>query len=378
MLYSINNKNRGEKMIQQGVRTYNFNAGPSALPLSVLEKAQEELIDFRGTGMSVMELSHRSAAYEEVHNQAIARLKDLMAIPDNYEVLFLQGGASLQFSMIPMNFLMPGKKAGYVMTGSWSEKAFSEAKLFGEAYQVATTKDSSYSGIPQLDKLQYGQNDAYLHLTSNNTIYGTQWQDYPNTGDVPLIADMSSDILSRPIDVSKFAIIYAGAQKNLGPSGVTVVIIRKDLVEQANSNIPTMLKYSTHAKNNSLYNTPPTFGIYMLGEVLGWIQDLGGIDVLSKQNEKKAKLIYDAIDDSDRFYRGHAEAESRSLMNITFTLKAEDLEKKFLAEAKKRGFVGVNGHRSIGGCRVSTYNAVPMDSCKAFSEYMIQFQKENS
>jgi phosphoserine aminotransferase len=378
MLYSINNKNRGEKMIQQGLRTYNFNAGPSALPLSVLEKAQQELIDFRGTGMSVMELSHRSAAYEEVHNQAIERLKALMAIPDNYEVLFLQGGASLQFSMIPMNFLMPRKKAGYVMTGSWSEKAFSEAKLFGEAYQVATTKESRYRGIPQLDELQYGQNDAYLHLTSNNTIYGTQWQDYPNTGDVPLIADMSSDILSRPIDVSKFAIIYAGAQKNLGPSGVTVVIIRKDLVEQATSNIPTMLKYGTHAKNNSLYNTPPTFGIYMLGEVLGWIQDLGGIDVLSKQNEQKAKLIYDAIDDSDGFYRGHAEAESRSLMNITFTLKTEELEKKFLAEAKNRGFVGVNGHRSIGGCRVSTYNAVPMDSCKAFSEYMIEFQKENS
>lgn len=365
-------------MIQQGLRTYNFNAGPSALPLAVLEKAQQELIDFRGTGMSVMELSHRSAVYEEVHNQAITRLKNLMAIPDNYEVLFLQGGASLQFSMIPMNFLKPGKKAGYVMTGSWSEKAFSEAKLFGEAYHVATTKASKYTGIPQLDELQYSPTDAFLHITSNNTIYGTQWQEYPNSGDVPLIADMSSDILSRPIDVSKFAIIYAGAQKNLGPSGVTVVIIRKDLLEQANSNIPTMLKYSTHTKNNSLYNTPPTFGIYMLGEVLSWIQDLGGIDVLSKQNEKKAKLIYDAIDDSDGFYRGHAEVESRSLMNITFTLKAEDLEKKFLAEAKEKGFIGVNGHRSIGGCRVSTYNAVPIESCKAFSEFMIQFQKENN
>jgi len=359
-------------------RTYNFNAGPSALPLSVLEKAQAELIDFRGTGMSVMELSHRSRPYEEVHNQAISSLRDLLAIPDTHEVLFLQGGASLQFSMIPMNFLQQGKKASYVMTGSWSEKAFSEAKLFGDVYQGASTKDGKYRSIPKLNELQYDQEDAYVHITSNNTIYGTQWKDFPDTGDVPLIADMSSDILSKPIDVSKFALIYAGAQKNLGPSGVTVVIIRKDLLERANTNIPTMLKYSTHAKNNSLYNTPPTFGIYMLGEVLNWARDLGGLETIAQRNEEKANFIYSVIDESNGFYIGHAEKDSRSLMNLTFNLKTAELEKKFLEQAKSEGFVGVNGHRSIGGCRVSAYNAVPVEACQAFSEFMIKFQKENN
>ncbi|MBS4211360.1 MULTISPECIES: 3-phosphoserine/phosphohydroxythreonine transaminase [Neobacillus] len=358
-------------------RAYNFNAGPSALPLSVLEKAQQELIDFRGTGMSIMELSHRSAAYEEVHNQAIAHLKDLMSIPDNYEVLFLQGGASLQFSMIPMNFLGEGKKAGYVMTGSWSEKAFAEAKLFGEVSQAASSKEGKYRRIPRLAEIQFQGDEAYLHLTSNNTIYGTQWKEFPATGNVPLIADMSSDILSKPVDVSKFSMIYAGAQKNLGPSGVTVVIVRKEFLEKANSNIPTMLKYSTHAKNNSLYNTPPTFGIYMLGEVLGWVQEIGGLEEVVRRNEEKAKVIYDAIDNSNGFYIGHAENDSRSLMNITFNLKSEELEKAFLVQAKQEGFIGVNGHRSIGGCRASTYNAVPYESCKAFSEFMEQFQKQN-
>jgi phosphoserine aminotransferase len=364
-------------MIDQLHRAYNFNAGPSALPLEVLEKAQQELIDFRGTGMSVMELSHRSVAYEEVHNQAITLLKELHSIPENYEVLFLQGGASLQFSMIPMNFLKPEQKAGYVMTGTWSEKAFAEAKLFGNPYHSASTKEGQYRRIPQFEELHYNSDDAYVHLTSNNTIYGTQWRDFPDTGDVPLIGDMSSDILSKPFDISKFALIYAGAQKNLGPSGVTVVILRKDLLEKANTNIPTMLKYSTHAKNNSLYNTPPTFGIYMLGEVLNWVKGIGGIKEIAKRNEEKAKLIYDVIDQSNGFYNGHAEKDSRSLMNITFRLKDEELEKKFLAEAKKEGFIGVNGHRSVGGCRASTYNAVPYETCKAFSEFMVHFQQTN-
>ena len=364
-------------MIDQLKRAHNFNAGPSALPLSVLQKAQEELIDFRGTGMSVMELSHRSAAYEEVHHQAIRLLKELLSIPENYEVLFLQGGASLQFSMIPMNFLTREKKCGYVMTGAWSEKAYSEAKLFGNAYHAASTKEDQYRRIPKFEELKYNKDDAYVHVTSNNTIFGTQWKDFPETGKVPLFADMSSDILSRPFDVSKFALIYAGAQKNLGPSGVTVVILRKDLLEKANTNIPTMLKYSTHAKNNSLYNTPPTFGIYMLGEVLNWVKGIGGINEIAKRNEEKAKLIYDAIDRSNGFYNGHAEKDSRSLMNITFRLKDEDLEKQFLAEAKKEGFIGVNGHRSVGGCRASTYNAVPYETCKAFSEFMVHFQQTN-
>ena len=359
-------------------RAYNFNAGPAALPLAVLEKAQQELLDFRGSGMSVMELSHRSATYEDVHNQAIARLRELLSIPDDYDVLFLQGGASLQFTMVPMNFLRPGKKAAYLLTGAWSEKAFQEAKLFGEPYQAVSSKESNYRYIPKLEDVKWAPTDAYVHLTSNNTIYGTQWKEFPHTGQVPLIADMSSDILSRRIDVSQFALIYAGAQKNLGPSGVTVVILRKDLLEQANPNIPTMLQYATHAKNNSLYNTPPTFAIYLLGEVLGWVKDQGGIDEIARRNEEKAKLIYDVIDESEGFYYGHAEPASRSLMNITFRLQDEALEKEFLAEAKKEGFVGLNGHRSVGGCRASTYNAVPYEACEALSQFMKHFQAKHA
>ncbi|MBS4220681.1 3-phosphoserine/phosphohydroxythreonine transaminase [Bacillus sp. FJAT-49711] len=356
---------------------YNFNAGPSALPAAVLEKAQKELLNFRGTGMSVMELSHRSTTYEEVHTQAISRLKNLFSIPENYEVLFLQGGASLQFSMIPMNFLQENQKAAYVNTGVWSEKAFAEAKSFGDPYEAASSKESNHRFIPNKSNLKYHKDDAYIHLTSNNTIYGTQWKDFPDTGNVPLIADMSSDIMSKPVDVSKFAMIYAGAQKNLGPSGVTVVIIRKDMIEKANQNVPTILKYSTHSKSNSLFNTPPTFGIYMLGEVLGWIEEKGGLEILAKQNEEKAKLIYDAIDESNGFYVGHAESESRSLMNITFKLADEHLEKKFLTEAKQAGFVGVNGYRTVGGCRASAYNAVPVEACMALREFMIEFHKNN-
>jgi phosphoserine aminotransferase len=364
-------------MLKQKQRAYNFNAGPSALPLAVLEKAQQELVDFQGTGMSVMELSHRSAAYEQVHNQAIATLKELMNIPEEYHVLFLQGGASTQFAMIPMNFLPEGKKAGYILTGSWSEKAHKEAKMFGETYTVASTKDTNHNRIPTLDELKYEDNTAYVHLTSNNTIFGTEWFNFPDTGDLPLIGDMSSDILSYPFDVSKFAMIYAGAQKNLGPSGVTVVILRPDMLERANANVPTMLRYDTHVKNNSLYNTPPTFGIYMLGLVLEWAKEQGGLEALAKMNQEKAALIYDVIDQSEGFYKGHAEKGSRSLMNITFRLASEELEKQFLAEAKAAGFVGLNGHRSVGGCRASTYNAVPYESCKALSEFMIDFQKKN-
>ena len=358
-------------------RAYNFNAGPSALPLEVLQKAQAELIDFKGTGMSVMELSHRSAAFEEVHNEAIARLRKLYEIPENYEVLFLQGGASLQFSMIPMNFLKEGQKASYIQTGAWSEKAFKEAALFGTPVLAASSKENNYKNIPALSDIQIDKDSAYVHLTSNNTIFGTQWKTFPNTGDIPLIADMSSDILSKKVDVSNFAMIYAGAQKNLGPSGVTVVIIRKDLLESANSNIPTMLKYTTHSKNNSLYNTPPTFGIYMLGEVLKWMEEQGGLEAIEQRNEEKAKYIYDAIDNSNGFYFGHATKESRSLMNITFRVADEELEKKFLAEAKEAGFVGLNGHRSVGGCRASAYNAVPVETCLALSEFMVKFQQDN-
>ncbi|WP_042476686.1 3-phosphoserine/phosphohydroxythreonine transaminase [Bacillus ndiopicus] len=357
-------------------RVFNFNAGPSALPLEVLQTAQEQLVNFNNTGMSIMELSHRSKDFEQVHNEAIERLRKIYAVPDNYEIIFLQGGASLQFSMIPMNFLQPNKQADYILTGVWSEKALEEAKLFGTPVAVASTKDNHYKNIPTANQIRFNNDAAYVHITSNNTIYGTQWQEFPTTT-VPLIADMSSDILSKPIDVSKFALIYAGAQKNLGPSGVTVVIIRKDLLEKTSSNIPTMLKYSTFTYNNSLYNTPPTFGIYMLGEVLKWVEKQGGLENIAEHNEAKAKLIYDAIDESGGFYIGHAEKESRSLMNITFRLADEELEKQFLTEAKEMGFVGLNGHRSVGGCRASTYNAVPYETCKALADFMIKFQAKH-
>lgn len=358
-------------------RAYNFNAGPSALPLEVLERAQQELVNFNNTGMSIMEMSHRSKDYDEVHNNAIARFKKLFSIPENYEVLLLQGGASLQFTMVPMNLLNEGETASYVLTGSWSEKALKEAKLFGNAVEAASTKDNEYRNIPSLDEIKFNATDRYVHITSNNTIYGTQWKEFPNTGDVPLVADMSSDIMCRPVDVSKFGLIYAGAQKNLGPSGLTVVIIRKDLIEKANTNIPTMLKYKIHADKNSLYNTPPTFGIYMFGEVLRWIEDQGGLEVIEKRNQEKAKLIYDVIDESNGFYKGHAEPNSRSLMNITFRVADEELEKQFLAEAKAAGFVGLNGHRSVGGCRASAYNAVPVEACEALRDFMIDFQKKH-
>lgn len=372
---SLINQTRSVPTLTQ--RAYNFNAGPSALPQEVLEKAQQQLVDFRDSGMSIMEMSHRSAIFDEVHNEAIALLKKLYAIPENYEVLFLQGGASLQFTMVPMNFLSTDQKASYVLSGSWSEKAFKEAKFFGTPVEAASTKENQYRHIPALADIQFNEDDAYVHITSNNTIYGTQWKDYPNTGNVPLVADMSSDILSKPIDIQKFGLIYAGAQKNLGPSGVTVVIIRKDLLEKANKNIPTMLKYTTHADSNSLYNTPPTFGIYMLGEVLKWVESNGGVAAVEKQNELKAKVIYDAIDNSNGFYKGHATPESRSLMNITFRVTDEELEKLFLAEAKAAGFVGLNGHRSVGGCRASTYNAVPLEACEALRDFMVDFQQKH-
>lgn len=364
-------------MSQSNKRAYNFNAGPSALPREVLEKAQQELLNFQGSGMSIMEMSHRSATFEKVHNEAISRFRKLFAIPNDYEVLFLQGGASLQFTMIPMNFLQAGKKASFIMTGVWSEKAYKEAKLFGESMQIASTKENKYRNIPLSDEIHVDSEDAYVHITSNNTIYGTQWSEFPDTGEVPLIADMSSDIMSKPIDVSKFDMIYAGAQKNLGPSGVTVVIARKGFLAKANTEIPTFLKYSTHAASNSLYNTPPTFGIYMLGEVLKWIEEKGGLTAIAQQNEEKAKLIYDVIDNSNGFFTGHASKESRSLMNITFRVADEELEKQFLAEAKDAGFVGLNGHRSVGGCRASTYNSVPLDTCKALSDFMIAFQTKH-
>lgn len=358
-------------------RAHNFNAGPSALPLTVLKDAQAEFVNFQGTGMSIMELSHREKEYDAVHNMAIGLLKELLSIPDDYEVLFLQGGASLQFAMVPMNFLPCGKKAGYVLTGSWGEKAMAEAAMQGETFEAASSAEGNYCRIPDFNELQYGADSAYLHITSNNTIHGTQWQAFPDTGDVPLFADMSSDILSRTFDVSKFSLIYAGAQKNLGPSGVTVVILKRELLAGANAKVPTMLRYGIHVKNNSLYNTPPTFGIYMMSRVLGWVKEQGGLAAIEKHNKEKAGLIYDAIDGSRGFYKGHARVDSRSYMNLTFRLANAELEKKFLAEAKQAGFVGLSGHRSVGGCRASAYNAVPYESCLALKTFMLNFQEKN-
>jgi phosphoserine aminotransferase len=360
-------------------RAYNFNAGPSALPLPVLQLAQEELVNFKNTGMSVMELSHRSKEFEDVLTHAKETLTELLNIPDTHEILFLQGGASLQFSMIPMNFLAPDQVGAYVLTGSWSEKALKEAEKLGKTVVIASTKKENYRSIPALDDLKLPKEDVgYLHITSNNTIFGTQWADYPSIEGVDLIADMSSDILCRQIDVSKFSLIYAGAQKNLGPSGVTVVILKKELLKRIPEGLPTMLNYETHVKSNSLYNTPPTFGIYMLSLVLDWIKEQGGVKAIEAQNHKKAKLLYTSMERSNGFYNPHATEESRSIMNVTFTLPNDELTAAFLQQAKEKGFVGLAGHRSIGGCRASIYNAVPLEACEALAVFMDEFAQANA
>ncbi|GGD74599.1 3-phosphoserine/phosphohydroxythreonine transaminase [Paenibacillus nasutitermitis] len=358
-------------------RAYNFNAGPAALPLEVLQQGQEEFINFLDSGMSIMEMSHRSPIYEQVHNEVQSLLRELMGIPDSYKILLLQGGASTQFAMVPMNLLPAGKVGAYVMTGSWSEKAIKEAQLFGETAVAASSEADKFNRIPDLSAIKLPDNAAYLHVTSNETIEGTQYQTFPDTGDVTLIGDMSSDIMSRPVDVSRFGMIYAGAQKNLGPSGVTIVIAREDMVLASPKNIPTMMRYETHAKNNSLYNTPPSFSVYLAGLMLKWVKAKGGVADIEKINRDKTRLIYDTIDQSGGFYRGFADQGSRSLMNITFRIHTEELEKQFVKESEAHGFVGLKGHRSVGGLRASTYNAVPMESCKALADFMADFQKRN-
>ncbi|UII56887.1 3-phosphoserine/phosphohydroxythreonine transaminase [Cytobacillus spongiae] len=359
-------------------RTFNFNAGPAALPQPVLEKASKNWLNFDGTGMGIMELSHRSKEYELVHEGAKARLRRLLAISDDYEILFLQGGASLQFSMVPMNLLGEDEVGCYILTGAWSEKALKEAEKIGRTSILSSGKALGYQTIPHIEQPNLPSDAAYVHLTSNNTIYGTQWSSYPSDISVPLIADMSSDILSKPIDVNKFGLIYAGAQKNLGPSGVTVVMIHKQLLEKAPSSLPTMLNYQTHANSQSLYNTPPTLSIYLLYLVLEWVEEIGGVDVMAKHNQQKANILYSVIDESSGFFNGHATVESRSLMNVTFTLPSEEYTKQFLQEAKSRGFVGLSGHRSIGGCRASIYNAVPQDDVVQLAQFMKEFQLQYS
>ncbi|MCA1578188.1 MAG: 3-phosphoserine/phosphohydroxythreonine transaminase [Acidobacteria bacterium] len=357
-------------------RIFNFSAGPAVLPVPVLEEAQRELLSLPGVGMSVMEISHRSKTFDEIISRAESGVRELLNVPANYRILFLQGGASLQFSMVPMNFLPADGSADYILTGSWGKKAVKEAKRCGAVNIAATMADGGFTRVPGPDELNLDPNAAYAHVTSNETIEGVQWKHEPATGDVPLVADASSDILSRAIPVEKYALIYAGAQKNIGPSGVTLVIIRDDLLQRSPDGLHTMLDYRTHVENNSLYNTPNTWGIYIINLVCKWIKDKGGISGMERENEEKARLIYDAIDATD-FYRGHADPDSRSPMNVTFRLPSEDLEKKFTSEATAQKLDGLKGHRSVGGIRASIYNAFPREGVEALVSFMKDFERRN-
>ncbi len=356
-------------------RVYNFGAGPSTIALEVLKEAQEELLDFKGHGLSIMEASHRSKLYDDVHNGAIESIRELYKVPDNYSILFLQGGASLQFAMVPLN-LSKGGFVEYSDTGSWSSKAIKEVNIQGlDLRVVASSKESGYNHIPQV---KFSDEADYCYITSNNTIYGTQYREYPLTK-APLVVDASSDIFSYMVDWERVDLLFGGAQKNAGPSGVTIVIINNDLLDRVSDNTPTMLRYKTHADANSLYNTPPTFGIYMLNLVMNWIKEKGGIEAINRLNQEKAKLLYDAIDNSGGFYVGHAQKDSRSLMNVSFNIKDKDtqLEAKLIEEAIKNDMIGLKGHRSIGGLRASIYNAMSIDGVKALVELMEDFAKRN-
>ena len=352
-------------------RAYNFNAGPSAMPLEVLQEAQAEFLNYADTGMSIIEMSHRSQEYAALHAETKTLLRELMEIPEDYEIMFIQGGGSTQFLMTAANFHTK-KYAAYVNTGVWAKKAMAEGKFFGEVYEAASSADHNHTYIPQ--EITIRENTSYVHLTANNTIYGTEYKAFPKCN-VPIICDMSSDILSRKINVADFDLIYAGAQKNLGPAGVVIVIAKKSFLATARKELPTMLKYATFAENDSLYNTPPVFSIYMVNKTLHWIKKQGGVEQIAANNAAKAKLIYDAIDNSNGFYIGHAEKEYRSLMNITFNLADKELEKDFIAQAKAASFVGIGGHRLVGGCRASAYNAVPLEACQALAQFMEKYQK---
>lgn len=358
-------------------RVYNFSAGPSTLPLPVLEKAKSELINARDSGMSVMEMSHRSKEYLEIISQAEELLRELMNIPSNYKVLFLQGGASLQFSMVPLNLFRNSKKADFVNTGQWSKKAIAEAKRFGDINVIASSEDKMFTYIPELRKENFSSDADYFHITPNNTIYGSRYNHIPDTGDVPLVADMSSCILSEEYDISKFGIIYAGAQKNIGPAGLTVVIVREDLIGHADETTPVMLDYKTHADKGSMYNTPPTYGIYIAMLVFEWLSELGGLKAIEEYNIEKATMLYDYIDNSDMF-KGTVVKQDRSRMNVPFILPNDELNKEFIRQATTAGFVNLGGHRSVGGMRASMYNAMPIEGVKALIEFMKNFEHENS
>lgn len=354
-------------------RVYNFSAGPSMLPLEVLQQAAAEMTNYHGSGMAVMEMSHRSKVYESIIQDAEATLREIMAIPDNYKVLFLQGGASLQFSMIPMNLMTGSKKADYIVTGQWAKKAADEAKKFGTVNVVASSEESNFTYIPKVTREQFSKDADYVHYTTNNTIFGSLFPYLPDTGDIPLVADMSSNILSQVYDVSKFGMIYAGAQKNMGPAGVTVVIIRDDLIGKAPAGMPTMLDYKIHADNGSMYNTPPTYGVYIAGLVCHWIKDLGGVAAMQKINEEKARILYDYIEES-KIYSCPVAKEDRSLMNVVFVTGNAELDKRFVKEADQAGLVNLAGYRSVGGMRASIYNGMPVEGVKALVQFMKDFE----
>ena len=357
-------------------RVYNFSAGPSMLPEEVLKKAAAEMLDYNGTGQSVMEMSHRSKEYGEIIKGAEALVREIMNVPDNYKVLFLQGGASSQFAMVPLNLMTKSGKADYVITGQWANKAYKEAARYGEANVVASSADITFSYIPKLDKATFTKDADYFHICMNNTIYGTKWHTLPETGDVPLVADISSCILSEPIDVSKFGVLYAGAQKNMAPAGMTLVIIREDLIGNAMDITPTMFNYKTHADNDSMFNTPPCYTIYIAKLVLEWVKSLGGLEAMKERNEKKAKLLYDFLDNS-KLFKGTVVPEDRSLMNVPFVTGNEELDAKFVKEAKEAGFVNIKGHRTVGGMRASIYNAMPYEGVEKLVNFMAEFEKNN-
>jgi len=358
-------------------RLYNFSAGPSTLPLPVLESAAAEFVEYQGAGMSLIEMSHRGKEYSAVHAEAMALVKELLGLPDNYKVLFLGGGATLQFTMVAMNLLGEGKSCDFTMSGAWAKKALSDAKKVGTVNVVFDGKANDYTTLPDPVELKLDPNAAYLHLTSNETIGGIQWQSWPDTGDVPIVADMSSDIMSRRIPVEKFGLIYAGAQKNLGPAGMALVIIREDILEKCSDDLTAYLSYKIHADKDSMYNTPPVFCIYMVKKVLEWVKELGGLEAMEKRVDERSSIVYGAIGGSDGFYRSPVSADVRSKMNIVWRLPSEDLEKKFIEEAAAQGMSGLKGHRSVGGCRASIYNAMPIKGAKALAELMGEFAKDN-
>lgn len=358
-------------------RVYNFSAGPAVLPEEVLQEAADEMLDYRGTGMSVMEMSHRSKAYDTIIKEAEADLRELMNIPDNYKVLFLQGGASQQFAMIPMN-LMKNRVADYIVTGQWAKKAYQEASLYGKANKIASSEDKTFSYIPDCSDLPISEDADYVYICENNTIYGTKFRTLPNTKGKPLVADVSSCFLSEPVDVTKYGVIYGGVQKNIGPAGVVIVIIREDLItEDVLPGTPTMLRYKIHADADSLYNTPPAYGIYICGKVFKWLKKMGGLEAMKERNEKKAKILYDYLDES-KLFKGTVRKEDRSLMNVPFITGNEELDAKFVKEAKEAGFENLKGHRTVGGMRASIYNAMPIEGVEKLVEFMKKFEAENA